>query len=58
MWVIETRQSYRNGKLSEKMKTELERIEFAFETVDPWQKYYELAKAYYDKHGTLVLSKE
>ena len=40
------------------MKTELERIGFAFETVDPWQKYYELAKAYYDKHGTLVLSKE
>ena len=55
-WIKNQRKLYKENKLSEKQVKLLEDIDMAWNCNDyQWNRFYLLAKAYYEKHGNLLV---
>lgn len=52
-WIRHQRDFYEHGRLSDERIEKLRGIGFVLEKIDPWEEKYQLAKAYFEKHGDL-----
>ena len=56
-WIRTQRVSYQNGSISQSQVDKLDRIGMVWSAVlqNKWLRNYELAKGYYEKHGSLII---
>ncbi len=52
-WLSNRRETYRQGRLSAKRIEMLSALGMVWKKEDPWDRRYQLARAYYDAHGTI-----
>ena len=55
-WIRRQRDYYASGKLTDERIEKLKSIGFTLEKCDSWEEKYQLAKKYYDEHGSLRMS--
>ncbi len=58
VWIYAQRRKYREKTLAEERVDRLNRIGMVWETLDPWERMYGLAKKYYESHGNLDIPAE
>lgn len=56
-WLAEQRKAYKDGRLSEQRKTELDKLGMIWNCPAQWEDKYTLAKKYFELHGDLKMPK-